>query len=74
MSTQGEERIISENPLRIALRNLSNRDKRVVLSAIDSAEEILTNRFPQGNQNAYVTGLEGHYPPYVEIGKNGHLN
>lgn len=39
-------------------------------NALDGAEEIICNRFPKGLQNAYITGLTGHYklPEKLTVG------
>lgn len=60
---RGEEQFTSANPLKDALNNFG-KDKQgngLASTALDTAEGILTNKFPAGKQNAYVTGLEGHY-------------
>lgn len=69
---RAEEIITSTNPLKDALGNFGkdNQGNNLASAAIDTADGILTNKFPQGRQNAYVTGLEGHYtlPQKTTIG------
>lgn len=55
--------MISTTPLRAAL-NLFGTDRQnisLASRALDSADDILTNEFPFRRQNAYVSGLSGHY-------------
>lgn len=69
---RAEEIITSTNPLEDALGNFGkdNQGNNLASAAIDTADGILTNKFPQGRQNAYVTGLEGNYtlPQKTTIG------
>ncbi|MCJ1470888.1 DENN domain-containing protein 5A [Pseudocyphellaria aurata] len=60
---RAEEAITSTNPLKDALSNfgIDKQGSNLAIAAIDSAEGILTNKFPDDKPNAYVTGLEGHY-------------
>ena len=57
-----EQIIKSEDHLKDALNNFSEKKKNnIIIEAIDSADDVMTNMFPQACQNAYVTGLKGHY-------------
>ena len=67
-----EEFTLSNNPLKTAL-NLFGTDKTGIVfasNALDGAEEIILNKFPADRQNAYVTGLTGHYklPQKLTVG------
>ena len=68
-----EEQIPFINPLRDALSNFNGKRYNVD-DAINSASQILTNKFSKGNENAYVTGLQGRYvliePSVIGTGDN----
>lgn len=58
-----EEELISTNPLKDALNSFGT-DKQgnsLASATLDTAEGILTNKFPKESASAYVTGLKGHY-------------
>lgn len=59
---RAEEVLKSTNPLKDALNNFGSKNGNSLASeALNTAEGILTNKIPSGAQNAYITGLNGHY-------------
>ncbi|KAG8530496.1 uncharacterized protein KY384_004999 [Bacidia gigantensis] len=60
---RAEEVLSTINPLKDALSNFGadKQGKSFISSAMDSAEGIITNKFPKDKPNSFVTGLEGHY-------------
>ncbi|CAD6579893.1 MAG: hypothetical protein ASARMPRED_009287 [Alectoria sarmentosa] len=75
---RAEELTTSTNPLKDAF-NAFGFDKSgnsLASGALDSAEIIITNKFPEDLQNAYVTGLNGHYtlPQKLTVGTGDNTN
>ena len=64
-----EQIVYSDTPLQDAFTHLNGKISRAH-HAIDGAKGILTNKFPQNQANAYVTGLYGYYelPEKLTIG------
>ena len=71
---RGEVIVMSKNPLKDALNDFrkDKHGKSLASDALDTAEGILTNKFPEPDQNACFTGLTGHYklPNDLTIGTN----
>jgi hypothetical protein len=72
LEKRSEETRTVTHPLEEALNlfGLDNDGTKVALAALDSATNLLTNKFPQGQENAYVTGLMGYIvlPKSLTIG------